>query len=140
MNRFLKDFLIENKIDLINNNFDSLFSKYRDFWTKNSVSGYVIYDHNTDDHLLNFLLKTFTLDDILSKMTNLYPFMFTFYDGTVYIPENIKEIKDKAFAYSKADIKFNSELTHRDQSGRVTLKIKVDPTAFHDFRGTMNIY
>lgn len=140
MNRFLKDFLIENKIDLINNNFDSLFSKYRDFWMKNSMSGYVIYDHNTDDHLLNFLLKTFTLEDILSKMTTLYPFMFTFYDGTVYIPENIKEIKDKAFAYSKADIKFKSELAHWDHLGKLTLEIKVDPAAFDDFRGTINIY
>lgn len=140
MNRFLKRFLIENKIDLINNNFDSLFSKYRDFWIENSPNGYVIYSNNTDDHLLNFLLKSFTLDDILSKMTNLYPFMFTFYDGTVYIPENIKEIKDKAFAYSKADIKFNSELGYWDHRGKFTLKIKVDPTAFHDFRGTVNIY
>lgn len=140
MNRFLKDFLIENKIDLINNNFDSLFSKYRDFWMENSKSGYVIYSDNTDAHLLNFLLKTFTLDDILSKMTTLYPFMFTFYGGTVYIPENIKEIKYKAFAYSKADIKFKSELAYRDRSGKLMIKIKVDPAAFDDFMGTINIY
>jgi hypothetical protein len=127
MSHYLKDFLLQNKDLLEDENFEALFDEYNVYFRGHPT--YLINDEDPStlnkQELLNCLLGCLPLEYILSKMTRIPDFTFTFYqEPEVYIPDNIKSADQEAFYSYEGKISFPHDIMYNSTLDKL---IGVDP-------------
>lgn len=127
LNEWTANFLKENKELIEKEDYYRLFKNFNDWYTTDAPVNFDITVSNCmETDITNILAKSLGIDYILSKMTRIPSYFFTYFaipTPEICIPPNINYIEENAFM--QCDV---PKVSYYKET-------KLDPLAFNDYDG-----